>query len=59
MVVRYALFLKKDMDASNCLKILEDAVAAGLDVNDRIFLPQVISKEHGHAEPRVEVEVSW
>lgn len=57
--VRYWLYLKHDMDATNALKCLEDAIAAGLDVNDRIFLPAVLYKEHGNPDPHVVVEVEW
>jgi len=56
-VVRYWFHLKRDIDSTNCLKILEDAIAIGLDVNDRIFLPQVMGKTTGNKEPYVEVEI--
>lgn len=57
--VRYWLHLKRDQDATNVLKIVEDGIAAGLGVNDRMFLPAVLFKEHGIADPYISVEVEW
>lgn len=44
-------------DASNCIKALEDAIAAALGVNDLIFLPCVELKEVDKADPRVEITI--
>ena len=55
--VRYWFRLKRAMDASNCLKLLEDAIAIGLDVDDAIFLPCVVSLSSGHKDPGVTIEI--
>ena len=55
--VRYWFRLKRAMDATNCLKLLEDAIAEGLGVNDAIFLPSVEELTTGHKDPNVIVEV--
>ena len=55
--VRYWFRLKRAMDATNCLKLLEDAIAEGLGVNDAIFLPCVEELTTGHKDPSVTVEV--
>ena len=59
LYVRYWLHLKRDQDATNVLKIVEDGIAVGLGVNDRMFLPAVLFKEHGVAEPSISVEVEY
>lgn len=56
--VVYWFRLKRAMDATNGIKILEDAVAAGIEVDDKHFLPCVAELSTGHKEPHVEVEVS-
>jgi len=43
--LRYRLYLANRQDADNSLKLLNDAIAAALDVNDDRFLPCVLSKE--------------
>jgi hypothetical protein len=54
----YRFYLSRDADCDNLLKILNDAIARKIDVNDRWFLPMVMSKrivrEH---EARVEVTI--
>lgn len=54
----YRFYLSRDADCDNLLKILNDAIARKIDVNDRWFLPMVMSKrivkEH---ETRVEIVV--
>ena len=55
--VRYWFRLKRAMDASNAIKLLEDAIADGLGVDDAIFLPAVEELTTGHKEPSVTVEV--
>lgn len=39
------LFLTHDIDADNVLKVLSDAIQKATEVNDKLFLPCVISKE--------------
>jgi Holliday junction resolvase RusA-like endonuclease len=54
----YRFYLARDADCDNLLKILNDAIAAKIDVNDRWFLPMVMSKRvvRDH-EARVEVTI--
>ena len=44
-------------DASNAIKLLEDAIAIALGVNDNTFLPCVAIKEVDKTRPRVEVTI--
>lgn len=55
--VTLAYHLRRDADGDNLQKLLLDAVALGLGVNDRIFLPCVASKDTGNKEPYTEVTV--
>ena len=55
----YDLHLQRDMDCDNILKALNDAIAVGLDVNDKWFLPCVRSKEFGIKNPSVTVTVDY
>lgn len=57
--VRYWLRLKHDIDADNTMKIINDALAVGLGVDDRVFLPCVHEKSTGHLRPEVAVEIEW
>jgi Holliday junction resolvase RusA-like endonuclease len=53
----YRLYLSRKQDADNSLKLLNDAIARALDINDDRFLPCVESKEIVKANPRVEVTI--
>lgn len=55
----YRFYLVRDADCDNLLKILNDAIAAKIGVNDRWFLPMVMSKRTvaREADARVEVTV--
>lgn len=55
----YDLELQRDMDCDNVLKALNDAIAIGLGVNDKVFLPCVRSKEVGVKHPQVIVTVDY
>ena len=57
--VRYFWFVKRDIDCSNATKIIEDGIAAGLKVNDKLFLPTSIDKQTGYREPYTYVEVEY
>lgn len=58
IIVHYWMWLTSSrMDCSNHLKVIEDAIAAGLGVNDSIFLPQVHAKEVDKANPRIRVMI--
>lgn len=55
----YRLFLASRQDADNSLKLLNDAIARALGVNDDRFLPCVESKEVVTAKlARVEVTIT-
>lgn len=52
----YRFYLHRDADCDNLLKVLNDAISAKIDVNDRWFLPMVMSKKIvPPGEARVEV----
>jgi len=55
----YDFHLKRQADADNLLKALNDAIANGLGIDDKAFLPCVRSKKVDGAEkePRVVVEI--
>jgi Holliday junction resolvase RusA-like endonuclease len=55
--LEYEFRLKRDIDCDNLLKALNDAIAVGLGINDRLFLPCVRSKEIGVKNPSVTVTV--
>lgn len=52
------LFLGHDIDATNIWKILEDAIARKLGIDDKWFLPCFDHKEVGVKEPYVEVVIT-
>jgi len=54
--IYYDFFLKRDADADNLLKALNDAIAIALDVNDKVFIPCVRTKQPD-PKPRVIVEI--
>lgn len=55
--VRYRFFLRRDADCDNMLKAINDALAIGLGVNDKQFLPCVESKITGYSDPHTEIEI--
>lgn len=55
--VRYWFRLGHWMDATNCLKLLEDGISEGIGVDDRHFLPSVEELTTGHKDPGVTIEV--
>ena len=50
-------FNREGRDASNAIKLLEDAIAEALGVNDKTFLPCVALKEVDKINPRVEIDI--
>jgi Holliday junction resolvase RusA-like endonuclease len=56
--LRYAFHLRRDADCDNLLKVLNDAIAMALNVNDRMFLPCVMDKTVGSKTPYTVVEIS-
>ena len=57
--VRYWWHVKRDIDCGNAVKIIEDGIAAGLGINDKLFLPASLFKETGVREPYTAVEVEY
>lgn len=55
--VRYSFHLKRDADCDNLIKMLQDAIAAALEVNDRVMLPCVVEKTTGNKEPWTLIEI--
>ena len=52
------LHLGRDIDATNVWKILEDAIARKLDIDDKHFLVCFTAKEIGCKQPYVRVAVA-
>jgi Holliday junction resolvase RusA-like endonuclease len=57
----FDFYLGRSVDADNMLKILDDAIADGLGVDDHIFLPCVrtLTTKNPTKNIRTEVEVQW
>lgn len=57
--ITYAFFLKRSIDCDNAMKALNDALAMAIGVDDKWFLPCVVSKSVDGKErnPRVEVTI--
>lgn len=61
IIVRYWFHLLRDIDCTNAIKVIEDAVAHALRPEDKLydrrFLPQAMAKEVGHRRPFVYIEL--
>lgn len=57
LYICYEMVLQRNADADNILKLVNDALARGLDINDSRFLPVVISKTAGSKEPRLLITI--
>lgn len=55
--IMFSFFLGRDADCDNLLKSIQDAVALALGINDRMFIPCVISKETGCKDPYTKIEI--
>jgi Holliday junction resolvase RusA-like endonuclease len=53
--VSYLFELDNDMDCDNAMKVISDAIALGLGVDDSRFLPCVLDKTTKHKDPGVSV----
>lgn len=53
----YDFYLRRDKDADNMLKGINDAIAVALNINDKMFLPCVRSKVVVKTDPKVVVEI--
>jgi Holliday junction resolvase RusA-like endonuclease len=51
--VDYRLYLSRDMDFDNVMKVVNDALKVALEVDDTRFYPTAISKEIDMRHPRV------
>jgi hypothetical protein len=59
IVVEYRMFLDREADCTNVIKVLEDAIFPALDINDRYALPRAMSKEIvQRKDARVEVTIT-
>jgi hypothetical protein len=57
MYVDYFLYLTNNIDATNVIKMVEDALARTIGVNDRWMLPRVQHKEVGCSLRTARVEI--
>jgi Holliday junction resolvase RusA-like endonuclease len=55
--LRYWYHLKRDMDADNAQKAINDAIAHGLGIDDKVFVTTVMAKWTKEKDPFVIVEV--
>jgi len=58
ITLSFSFYLGGEADTDNLMKILDDAVAIALGVNDRTFLSRAMHKQTGVKQPRVEIEIS-
>lgn len=56
--LRYWFYVKRDVDCDNAMKALNDAIAIGLGVDDKRFLPCAVEKHTKTKEPHVVVEIA-
>lgn len=57
LYICYQMFLWRNMDADNILKLVNDAIASALNLNDSRFLPVVLSKTSSDKSPRLVISV--
>lgn len=57
IIVAYEFEMGRATDADNCMKMLNDAIAKALGVNDSRFLPVTLSLQSGSKDPCVKVYV--
>jgi len=55
--IAYQMFLRRSMDADNVIKLVNDALAVALDIDDARFLPIVLQKTTGNHDPRLVIGV--
>lgn len=59
IVCEYRFFLSRDVDCTNLIKVVEDAIFPALGIDDRWALPRAMSKQIvGRADARVEVTIT-
>lgn len=61
IIIRYWFFLSRDVDCTNAIKVIEDAIAMALRPEDRLydqrFLPRAMKKQVGTKFPGVWIEL--
>ncbi len=57
IIVGYQMYLGVRLDADNVMKMLNDAIARGLKVNDSRFLPVTLHHQTNSPDPRLVVLV--
>jgi hypothetical protein len=58
VVVEYRFYLAHDVDCTNIIKVIEDAVFPALGINDKYALPRAMSKEIVEpVDARVEITI--
>lgn len=57
VIVAYDFILARDIDCDNLLKLMNDALAEAINVNDKFFMPVVMSKSVGNKNPSTTVTV--
>jgi Holliday junction resolvase RusA-like endonuclease len=55
--ISFAFHLHRDADCDNLLKVIQDAVAGALGINDRVFLPCVTEKTVGNKLPYTVISI--
>jgi len=56
--IKYWMHVGRDIDCDNVLKAINDGLKWGLNVDDKRFLPYVVTKTTKNKNPHVEIEVS-
>lgn len=57
VIIAYDFMLARDIDCDNVMKMINDAIAEAIGLNDRYFYPVVLSKSTGSKNPSVLVNV--
>jgi Holliday junction resolvase RusA-like endonuclease len=57
IIIAYDFMLARDIDCDNVMKMINDAVAEAIGLNDKHFFPAVLSKTTGSFDPSVMVHV--
>lgn len=57
LLICYQMFLARNIDADNVLKLTNDAIAKAIGINDSRFLPVVLHKSSGNTQPRLVISI--
>ena len=55
IIVAYRFYMKRQVDVDNCMKMINDAVAIALEVDDKRFLPVALYREAGCKDPLTQI----